>query len=397
LSIIFVSREDLPTYRPDVCVLIERELRESCDLHIIAAKSDSTKEEPFKDKQYYHIVKPHNVFKRFLGAKLAKVIYKLFKTITVANSYKSEALIIRDNAFLVMLLNLYYKFSSKKVVFWVSILMGDLLVADSKKQKRVFYYLYSVVYQRVEIWAMKSADMIISQSDAMSAYFTNVIGVQCDVFAVPMGIDEQLINEFKQHNNSMVVKGRIGYLGAIDSTRNIPFLLDAIESLKVEKKFSYVTLVIVGGSENLNTIKLLENEISQRGLSEVVRFTGHLERSAAWREILNCEVCISYIPRNVSFDLSSPTKLVEYLALGKKVVANDIPDQVKLVGQVGSGYLCESNLSSLMAGIKNQLQQEFGENEEVELKNKTLMARGYSVLGRQLGQKITESFSNHSK
>jgi glycosyltransferase involved in cell wall biosynthesis len=40
----------------------------------------------------------------------------------------------------------------------------------------------------------------------------------------------------------------------------------------------------------------------------------------------------------VLFDCSSPTKLVEYLALGLPVVVNDLPDQEKVVAQSGAGF-----------------------------------------------------------
>ena len=37
---------------------------------------------------------------------------------------------------------------------------------------------------------------------------------------------------------------------------------------------------------------------------------------------------------------TSPTKLVEYMALGKAVVANDHPEQSEVIEQSGAGLLC---------------------------------------------------------
>ncbi|HET7132249.1 MAG TPA: glycosyltransferase, partial [Gammaproteobacteria bacterium] len=37
---------------------------------------------------------------------------------------------------------------------------------------------------------------------------------------------------------------------------------------------------------------------------------------------------------------TSPTKLVEYLALGKAVVANDHPEQSEVIAQSGAGLVC---------------------------------------------------------
>jgi glycosyltransferase involved in cell wall biosynthesis len=54
---------------------------------------------------------------------------------------------------------------------------------------------------------------------------------------------------------------------------------------------------------------------------------------------VRAEVGLSPIPRGTLFDVSSPTKLVEYLALGIPGVANDIPDQQRVIEESGAG-LC---------------------------------------------------------
>ena len=58
-----------------------------------------------------------------------------------------------------------------------------------------------------------------------------------------------------------------------------------------------------------------------------VLLTGWLPQPAALGYAVRAEVGLSPIPRGTLFDVSSPTKLVEYLALGIPGVANDIPDQ----------------------------------------------------------------------
>jgi glycosyltransferase involved in cell wall biosynthesis len=54
---------------------------------------------------------------------------------------------------------------------------------------------------------------------------------------------------------------------------------------------------------------------------------------------VRAEAGLSPIPRGTLFDVSSPTKLVEYLALGIPGVANDIPDQALVIEESGAG-LC---------------------------------------------------------
>jgi glycosyltransferase involved in cell wall biosynthesis len=70
-----------------------------------------------------------------------------------------------------------------------------------------------------------------------------------------------------------------------------------------------------------------------------VLLTGWLPQRTALGYAVRAEVGLSPIPRGTLYDVSSPTKLVEYLALGIPSVANDIPDQQLVVEQSGAG-LC---------------------------------------------------------
>ena len=51
-------------------------------------------------------------------------------------------------------------------------------------------------------------------------------------------------------------------------------------------------------------------------------------------------LAISPIPRGPLLDVSSPTKLLEYLALGMPCIGNDSPDQAEVLKASGAGLLC---------------------------------------------------------
>jgi len=100
-----------------------------------------------------------------------------------------------------------------------------------------------------------------------------------------------------------------------------------------------ILLVIAGDAPSADEMEWMRSSISARGLDDHVLLTGWLPQHAALGYAVRAEVGLSPIPRGDLFDVSSPTKLVEYLALGIPSVANDIPDQQLVVTQSAAG-LC---------------------------------------------------------
>jgi glycosyltransferase involved in cell wall biosynthesis len=63
--------------------------------------------------------------------------------------------------------------------------------------------------------------------------------------------------------------------------------------------------------------------------------------SEAWTYIQQATVCLSPLRPNPILDAGTPTKVIEYMAFNKVVVANRHPDQSKLLEESGAGYAVE--------------------------------------------------------
>jgi glycosyltransferase involved in cell wall biosynthesis len=129
----------------------------------------------------------------------------------------------------------------------------------------------------------------------------------------------------------------VGYLGTLARERRLAILVDTIAELR--RRGVAACLLIVGDGETKEDRRAIELRAAELGVRDMVRITGFLPRGEAL-ELLKCaDVCISPIYRSATFDGASPTKLVEYLALGLPVVANSHPDQT-LVVRESRGGLC---------------------------------------------------------
>ena len=100
---------------------------------------------------------------------------------------------------------------------------------------------------------------------------------------------------------------------------------------------------------------MLLEYVRQVGLAEAVRITGWLPSAQAWQLLVAADAAVSYIPRGPLYDVSSPTKLLEYLALGMPAVGNDTPDQVHVLQSSGAGWLTASDPAALAQALNEIL------------------------------------------
>ena len=73
------------------------------------------------------------------------------------------------------------------------------------------------------------------------------------------------------------------------------------------------------------------------GIADRVVFTGALPRDEAFAYVRAADVCLSPIYPSPMLDVASPTKLVEYMALAKPVIANEHPEQTQVLDASGGG------------------------------------------------------------
>lgn len=132
-------------------------------------------------------------------------------------------------------------------------------------------------------------------------------------------------------------KGRkIVYLGTLLSVRRLDFLIRVIA--EVLKKYPDAKLYLLGKGEQPQDEKLLQSEINRLNVGHAVVMTGQLPIEDALTHVADADVCLSpYYPIPI-LNSTSPTKLIEYMAMGKAVVANDHPEQSLVINESGAGY-----------------------------------------------------------
>lgn len=128
-----------------------------------------------------------------------------------------------------------------------------------------------------------------------------------------MGVPEWIFNI--QARTEII--GKYCYIGAMSYERQFDKVIDSF--LKNKKEGD--TFVLVGQPEQ----KLLEQYKSEKSLI----FTGKVSQKEALEIVKSCEFAVCYFPYHRPHCYQTPTKLLEYAALGVNIICNDSPSNIR--------------------------------------------------------------------
>lgn len=203
-------------------------------------------------------------------------------------------------------------------------------------------------------FVLPRADIAFLQSDAMVADLqSRGIRMRRPV-AVPMGVDHEAADASASVNDARIepwlatmrARPAVVYLGTLERRRRMEIAVQAMDLAR--RRRPDLLMVLIGDSFEPADMVQLKALVDSLGLSEHVIFTGWLDTASAWRLVREARIGLSTVPRGPLHDVASPTKLVEYLAQGLPVVANDQPDQAWVIEQSGGG-LCTTHDAPALA------------------------------------------------
>lgn len=203
---------------------------------------------------------------------------------------------------------------------------------------------------------LPNADHVFAQSNKMKKSLVNKQIDSDSITPVPMGVSFTRLNQNKvkpSKDRKLVGRMPVVYVGTLNRTRRIDFLIRAFRL--VHKRVPKALLVLVGNANETDML-FLKNEVELCGLRGHVVFTGFLPLQKAWAYIRAAAVVVSPIPPNPIMAVASPTKIIEYMALGKPVVASDHPDQSKVIAESGGGIAVPYDINKFADGIVAVLQ-----------------------------------------
>lgn len=272
-------------------------------------------------------------FGEFIGE-----IYLMFKLIF---GQKYDVIQVRDDRYTAAFFAwIAARIRGSKFVYWVSFPFpeNDLEKAQLTKGFRrfifklrgtlAFWWLYRVV--------LVLADHIFVQTEGMKLNIISYGLPAHKMTAVPMSVSIRLLDWIKS-TTVEIEPDSVVYLGTFARSRRLDMILESF--ILVQKVRPNAKLYMVGRGDTPQDRLYLENIATRLNVKRNVIFTGFLPIEQAWEVAAKGAVCISPIYPNFIFLQGSPTKLYEYMALSRPVIANEHPEQTIALSESGAG-LC---------------------------------------------------------
>ena len=146
---------------------------------------------------------------------------------------------------------------------------------------------------------------------------------------------------------------RVGYVGVMGSQDDIETLVTAWRTVVDQPDLAAAVLELIGDGE---ARAALEAQVDRLGLRANVRFHGYLGPAAFVPILAACQFTVSPDPPTAFNDVSTMVKVLDSLAIGRPVVAFDLRETTRLVGD-GGVILEEASAAALSAAIIDLLRR----------------------------------------
>lgn len=214
-------------------------------------------------------------------------------------------------------------------------------------------------------------DYRLFQSERIRQTFERNDGVKSGL--LPLGVSREILRYRCDSGGNFLYD--FCYIGAISKERGIPYMLDGF----LEKYGARRTFILVGD---------VRDGIDRQYCNyENVRFVGRLPQEEAFEYVNASEYAVCFFPSHAPHCYQPPTKLYEYAALGKKIIANRAPSNLSEISRLrieariidGNHFPDDSDLSSIednmnfdpsslffensieLSGVATFIEEKFGE------------------------------------
>ncbi len=275
-----------------------------------------------------------------------------FKAQVAAVRRGADVIQVRDKYLAALFGLMLARLSGRAFIYWCSYPFPEHYLERSRGErglKKFYSWLHgrigeSMLYRFV----MPRADHVFVQSDQMLLDLQAYGVPESKMTPVPMGVSRDMLDWASAFIRTPRPR-QICYVGTLASVRRLGMLIDAFAL--VHRRFPDARLMIVGDGDIPQERRELEARARDAGLSQAVEFTGFVAMQKAWEIAANSAVCLSpFYPTKVLAS-TSPTKLVEYMALGRPFVCNDHPEQSAITRQTGAGLCVEWGAQPFADGI----------------------------------------------
>lgn len=184
-------------------------------------------------------------------------------------------------------------------------------------------------FLRVGRWlhrvTLPRADGVVTLSEPLAERLRTDYGVPAaKIGLVPLAADPDAFEPVSTDGAEI----RIAYVGSLTEYRGLDDVVEALAALAPELR-SQVRLDLYGGADRA-LIDALEARAPD---GPTIEWHGYVDHDRLAQAVAACDIAASPLPPLEAFEVSSPAKVYEYLALGLPVVATDITPHRRILDE----------------------------------------------------------------
>jgi glycosyltransferase involved in cell wall biosynthesis len=255
------------------------------------------------------------------------------------------------------LIGLFYRLFGKKYVFDQHDLSPEMFQVIYKGRMKLLHKILLLL----ERWSYRTAHVVITSNASQGRFARERGGCRPDkVFVVRNGPDLQRLQvpafepDLKGGRRFL-----LAYVGVMAVQDGVEYTLYALDELVHKRGRQDVGLVLMGDGDTGPAMRTLAHRL---GLDAYVKFTGWIDNKDVMRYLAASDIGLTPDPRNGLNDYCTMIKTMEYMAMGKPVVAFDLAE-TRWTAQDAALYATPNVIEEFAGNIETLL-----ENEELRRK-----------------------------
>lgn len=243
-------------------------------------------------------------------------------SIVVAFRRKIDIIHTHNPPDIFVLIAMFYKVLGARVVFDHHDLAPEMYYARFGNKGHRLVYRALVFFERL---SCRVADHVIATNQSYKAVQMERHGVPEErITIVRNGPDlDRLQRVDPDPDLSQNAVTIIGYVGTMGFQDGIDYFLRAVRHLVYDLRRTDVFCVLVGKGDAWQSLRAYATELE---IDKYVWFTGRISDVDLLRYLSAADICVDPDPSNPFNDRSTMIKMMEYMALGKPIVAFDLPE-----------------------------------------------------------------------
>lgn len=346
-KLLFSTADEFPPFRPDAEVLFGKELlMHGFQVDWIMQPTDSAttaRRISWNGCNVWLAARNNGTSRLSRLRKHLSNVRNDFRVSAVVREYTYDCIQVKDKFVGAIPAMIVSRRHGLPFFYWLSFPFPEASLELAKRRDSrypVFYWIrgmfFALIFYKI---ICRLADHIFVQSDEMRRKISEKGVPMRKMTPVPMGVDMDTFAAAMDSSRAPTIDlGKsisIVYLGALDRARSLEFLVDVFG--RISDRFPTTKLIFVGDSDDPMARRFLEDEARRHGVLDRVQFTGFLPRKEALQFVASAAVGVALTKDDTSFGVASSTKLIEYMAMAKPVLANVHPDQSKVIHESGGG------------------------------------------------------------